>query len=96
MHQSFKNTDNVFKWDFILTLLSRGMFFHILLTFQYFLQLNISMRRITDKCGLIHESGVVTDGNVDRRIDFHFNAMLDIVADWRKNHSDDNDYSLLG
>ncbi|KAK2192337.1 hypothetical protein NP493_33g03006 [Ridgeia piscesae] len=58
-------------------------------------QLNISMRRITDKCGLIHESGVVTDGNVDRRIDFHFNAMLDIVADWRKNHSDENDYSLL-
>ena len=72
------------------------MCFHVLLHSGTFLQLNISMRRITDKCGLIHESGVVTDGNVDRRIDFHFNAMLDIVADWRKNHSDDIDYSLLG
>ena len=61
-----------------------------------FTQLNISMRRITDKCDLIHESGMVTDGNVDKRIDFHFNAMLDIVAEWRKNRSDDNDTNLLG
>ena len=39
---------------------------------------------------------MVTDGNVDKRIDFHFNAMLDIVAEWRKNRSDDNDTNLLG
>ena len=39
---------------------------------------------------------MVTDGNVDKRIDFHFNAMLDIVAEWRKNRSDDYDTNLLG
>lgn len=54
------------------------------------------MRQIVDNCDLIDESGKVTDSLIDRRIDFHFNAMLDNVAEWRRNKQSKNDANLLG
>ncbi len=58
-------------------------------------QLKLPLRDIKDQCDLYDESGKMTDTNTDRRIDFHFNAMLDNVAEWRqKNHG--KDVHLLG
>ena len=54
------------------------------------------MRKITDLCRLFDEEGKEVDGDIDRRIDFHFNAMLDNVAEWRKNKSQAQDINLLG
>ena len=54
------------------------------------------MKHIKDTCDLIDEQGKVIDSDMDRRIDFHFNAMLDIVAEWRKDKSSDRDDDLLG
>ncbi len=67
------------------------MFKGVVLLFQ----LKLPLRDIKDQCDLYDESGKMTDTNTDRRIDFHFNAMLDNVAEWRqKNHG--KDVHLLG
>lgn len=42
------------------------------------------MKCIGDKCDLLEEDGKVVDMEADERGDFHFNALLDAVADWRK------------
>ena len=42
------------------------------------------MKCIGDKCDLLEEDGKVVDMETDERGDFHFNALLDAVADWRK------------
>ena len=42
------------------------------------------MKCIGDKCDLLEENGKVVDMETDERGDFHFNALLDAVADWRK------------
>ena len=47
-----------------------------------------------DKCELIEEDGTVIDAETDERVEFHFNALLDAVAEWRR-HSD-VDCSLAG
>jgi lysine-specific histone demethylase 1B len=52
------------------------------------------MRCIGDKCDLLEEDGKVIDMETDERGDFHFNALLDAVADWRK--QSDTDCSLGG
>lgn len=36
------------------------------------------------------------DKQTDERMDFHFNAILDIIADWRKGKELTQDTSLLG
>ena len=54
------------------------------------------MRVINDHCDLYEETGKITDGNTDRRIDYHFNAMLDIVAEWRQRAPSRKDVHLLG
>jgi lysine-specific histone demethylase 1B len=53
------------------------------------------MKHIKEKCDLIDEEGITADSDVDRRIDFHFNAMLDIVAEWRKGRDMSEDDNLL-
>lgn len=45
------------------------------------------MKSIGDKCELIEEDGKLVCAATDERVDFHFNALLDAVADWRK-HSE--------
>ncbi|XP_077989973.1 lysine-specific histone demethylase 2-like [Glandiceps talaboti] len=52
-------------------------------------QVGAKMRKMVDKCELFQETGRVTDRRLDRRVDFHFNAMLDAVAEWRKDVMDD-------
>ena len=54
------------------------------------------MRVINDHCDLYEETGKITDGNTDRRIDYHFNAMLDNVAEWRQRAQSRKDVHLLG
>uniref|UniRef100_A0A4W3HQF0 [histone-H3]-N(6),N(6)-dimethyl-L-lysine(4) FAD-dependent demethylase n=2 Tax=Callorhinchus milii TaxID=7868 RepID=A0A4W3HQF0_CALMI len=57
-------------------------------------QFGIKMHKLGDRCDLIQEGGRVTDPTVDKRIDFHFNAMLDVVAEWRKDKNQLQDIPL--
>ncbi|XP_049999538.1 lysine-specific histone demethylase 2 isoform X2 [Alexandromys fortis] len=47
-------------------------------------QLGISMHKLGERCDLIQEGGRITDPTIDKRMDFHFNALLDVVSEWRK------------
>lgn len=51
--------------------------------------------KLSDRCKLISEKGEVVDQQIDSRMDFHFNAILDIIAEWRKGRELDQDASLL-
>ncbi|KAG9479200.1 hypothetical protein GDO78_012724 [Eleutherodactylus coqui] len=57
-------------------------------------QTGIKMRKLREKCDLIQEGGRLTDPNIDKRMDFHFNAILDVVAEWRKDKSQHQDAPL--
>nr|XP_044992335.1 lysine-specific histone demethylase 1B isoform X2 [Jaculus jaculus] len=47
-------------------------------------QLGIRMHKFGERCDLIQEGGRITDPTIDKRMDFHFNALLDVVSEWRK------------
>ena len=48
-----------------------------------------------DKCELILErSGLVADGEVDKRVEKQFNASLDCLAEWRNINNNNTDDSL--
>ncbi|XP_071959369.1 lysine-specific histone demethylase 2-like [Antedon mediterranea] len=49
-------------------------------------QAGIKMRKMHIRCDLVEEDGSVTDTTVDKRVDFHFNAMLDAIAEWRRDN----------
>uniref|UniRef100_A0A670IEK9 Flavin-containing amine oxidase domain-containing protein 1 n=1 Tax=Podarcis muralis TaxID=64176 RepID=A0A670IEK9_PODMU len=57
-------------------------------------QLGIKMHKIGEKCDLIQEGGRITDPTIDKRMDFHFNSILDVVADWRKDKNQHQDIPL--
>ncbi|XP_056377226.1 lysine-specific histone demethylase 2 isoform X2 [Hyla sarda] len=57
-------------------------------------QIGIKMRKLREKCDLIQEGGRITDEAIDKRMDFHFNAILDVVAEWRKDKSQHQDVPL--
>ncbi|XP_075069226.1 lysine-specific histone demethylase 2 [Mixophyes fleayi] len=57
-------------------------------------QIGIKMRKLREKCDLIQEGGRLTDPTIDKRMDFHFNAILDVVAEWRKDKSQSQDVPL--
>ncbi|XP_040288659.1 lysine-specific histone demethylase 1B isoform X1 [Bufo bufo] len=57
-------------------------------------QIGIKMRKLREKCDLIQEGGRLTDPSIDKRMDFHFNAILDVVAEWRKDKSQHQDVPL--
>ncbi|XP_072267735.1 lysine-specific histone demethylase 2 isoform X2 [Pyxicephalus adspersus] len=57
-------------------------------------QLGITMRKLREKCDLIQEGGRLTDPSIDKRMEFHFNAMLDVVAEWRKDKGQQQDVPL--
>ncbi|XP_074656129.1 lysine-specific histone demethylase 2-like [Tubulanus polymorphus] len=57
-------------------------------------QLDLPMKHIREKCDLIDDKGNVVGDTIDRRVDFHFNAMLDIVADWRRDKRLNDDSNL--
>lgn len=60
------------------------------------LQLGIKMHKLGERCDLFQEGGQVTDPAIDKRMDFHFNAILDVVSEWRKDKSQNQDTPLGG
>lgn len=60
------------------------------------LKLGISMHKLGERCDLIQEGGRITDPTIDKRMDFHFNALLDVVSEWRKDKTLLQDVPLGG
>uniref|UniRef100_A0A7M4FSM6 [histone-H3]-N(6),N(6)-dimethyl-L-lysine(4) FAD-dependent demethylase n=1 Tax=Crocodylus porosus TaxID=8502 RepID=A0A7M4FSM6_CROPO len=58
------------------------------------IKLGIKMHRLGERCDLIQEGGRITDPTIDKRMDFHFNAILDVVSEWRKDKSQHQDVPL--
>lgn len=54
------------------------------------------MHKLGEQCDLFQEGGQVTDPAIDKRMDFHFNAILDVVSEWRKDKSQNQDTALGG
>ena len=52
------------------------------------------MRKMRERCDLVEEDGSITDLALDKRVDFHFNAMLDAIAEWRKDKTQSHDVAL--
>lgn len=52
------------------------------------------MHKLGEKCDLIQEGGRITDPTIDKRMDFHFNAILDVVSEWRKDKTQHQDVPL--
>ncbi|CAB1320437.1 unnamed protein product [Coregonus sp. 'balchen'] len=57
-------------------------------------QLSINMHKLGERCDLFQEGGSATDPAIDKRMDFHFNAILDVVSEWRKDKSQNQDTPL--
>jgi hypothetical protein len=49
---------------------------------------------LSDKCPELTESGEIVDSELSSRMEFHFEAVLDQVAEWKKHAK--TDASLLG
>lgn len=60
------------------------------------MQLGIKMHKLGEQCDLFQEGGQATDPAIDKRMDFHFNAILDVVSEWRKDKSQSQDTPLGG
>ncbi len=58
--------------------------------------MGIKMHKLGERCDLFQEGGQVTDPAIDKRMDFHFNAILDVVSEWRKDKSQNQDTPLNG
>ncbi|XP_010621225.1 lysine-specific histone demethylase 1B isoform X3 [Fukomys damarensis] len=58
------------------------------------IKLGISMHKFGERCDLIQEGGRITDPTIDKRMDFHFNALLDVVSEWRKDKTQLQDVPL--
>ncbi|XP_033123359.1 lysine-specific histone demethylase 1B-like [Anneissia japonica] len=54
-------------------------------------QAGIKMRKMHIRCDLVEEDGSVTDITIDKRVDFHFNAMLDAIAEWKRDNENQLD-----
>ena len=53
------------------------------------------MHHISSKCDLLMEDGQFVDSNTDSKVEFHFNALLDAIAEEKRDFSED-DKSLEG
>ena len=67
---------------------------HSILMVNIFLKLDIPFITLSEQCIELTECGKVIDGDVNSRMEFHFDAMLDQVAKWKTNAT--KDASLLG
>ena len=47
------------------------------------------MHHISSRCDLITEDGECVDSSHDSKVEFHFNALLDAIADQRTDSSED-------
>lgn len=54
------------------------------------------MHKLGERCELFQKGGQATDPTIDKRMDFHFNAILDVVSEWRKDKSQSQDTPLGG
>lgn len=63
---------------------------------MFVFQMGIKMHKLGERCDLFQEGGQVTDPAIDKRMDFHFNAILDVVSEWRKDKSQNQDMPLRG
>nr|XP_057904009.1 lysine-specific histone demethylase 2 isoform X3 [Doryrhamphus excisus] len=57
-------------------------------------QMDLRMHKLGERCDLFQEGGRGTDPAIDKRMDFHFNAILDVVSEWRKDKSQSQDMPL--
>ncbi|XP_028824034.1 lysine-specific histone demethylase 1B isoform X3 [Denticeps clupeoides] len=57
-------------------------------------QLGVEMHKLGVRCDLLQEGGLLTDPAIDKRMDFHLNAILDVVSEWRKGKSQSQDAPL--
>ncbi|XP_061123396.1 lysine-specific histone demethylase 2 isoform X1 [Syngnathus typhle] len=57
-------------------------------------QMGVAMHKLGERCELFQEGGLATDPAIDKRMEFHFNAILDVVAEWRKDKSQSQDMPL--
>ncbi|KAK6324005.1 hypothetical protein J4Q44_G00063440 [Coregonus suidteri] len=57
-------------------------------------QLSIKMHKLGERCDLFQEGGRATDPAIDNCVDF--NAILDMVSEWRKDKSQNQDTPLGG
>ncbi|XP_077975414.1 lysine-specific histone demethylase 2-like [Styela clava] len=57
-------------------------------------QLGLKMQVLRPQCDLYDSNGVPISMHCDKRMDFHFNALLDIIADWRRTQQENSDSSL--
>lgn len=57
-------------------------------------QLDLKMQVLRPQCDLYDYSGTSVSAHCDKRMDFHFNALLDIIADWRRSQQENSDCSL--
>uniref|UniRef100_A0A8C5BG52 Lysine demethylase 1B n=1 Tax=Gadus morhua TaxID=8049 RepID=A0A8C5BG52_GADMO len=57
-------------------------------------QMGIKMHKLGERCDLFQEGGHMTDTAIDKRMEFHFNAILDVVAEWRKDKTQNQDAPL--
>uniref|UniRef100_A0A2R5LMK0 Putative amine oxidase n=1 Tax=Ornithodoros turicata TaxID=34597 RepID=A0A2R5LMK0_9ACAR len=53
------------------------------------IQMGRGMRIIRDQCDLYTTQGTLVPTQTDKHVEFHFNAMLDAVAQWRLNRDED-------
>lgn len=58
--------------------------------------MGVRMHKLGDRCDLFQEGGQATDPAIDKRMEFHFNAILDVVSEWRKDKSQSQDMPLGG
>lgn len=75
----------------LLTLFLFCLFFLLL-----FFKMDIKMHKLGERCDLFQEGGLAADPAIDKRMDFHFNAILDVVSEWRKDKSQSQDTPLGG
>ena len=55
------------------------------------------MHHIRGKCDLLHgKTGKCADNEVDSKVEFHFNALLDAISEWRCGKALSADISLEG
>ncbi|TRY56568.1 hypothetical protein DNTS_008400 [Danionella cerebrum] len=57
-------------------------------------QLHLPMRSLSERCRLMQADGQTLEPSLEQRMDFHFNALLDAVSDWRKDKPQSQDTSL--
>lgn len=62
---------------------------------SFMLQAGSHIKELIEKCCLVKKGGEKVDDKMDSQMDFHFNAVLDIIADWRRNKEMLSDLNLL-